>query len=269
MSDNRQIVQRIFAFGVISIGVLTLVVGFPVLLFSAPPPAWVPLLRVVGYTSGVVMVAAGAGLLLARTARAAVSVLFPFFTLWTLTRIPVVLSNPGREISWFAVGEIGAIAAGAAVLFDWLVDLREGSTLQRLMRRYGLPSARILFALALVTFGLSHFFEFAARTVSLVPAWLPFRAGWADLAGAGQIAAGLGVLFSIYPRVAAASEAAMMSVFTVLIWIPAVVSQPRVPSNWAEFLFTFAIAGAAWVMAEGLPSYTLPALATPVGVRRE
>jgi len=33
---------------------------------------------------------------------------------------------------------------------------------------------------------------------ALVPAWLPFRAGWAYLTGVGQIACGLGVLFSIF-----------------------------------------------------------------------
>jgi uncharacterized membrane protein len=107
--------------------------------------------------------------------------------------------------------------------------------------------------LSLLTYGLSHFFEFAARTVSLVPPWLPYRAAWAYLAGAAQIAAGLGVLFSIYPRISAAMEAAMLSAFTVLVWIPAVVTKPASASNWVEFLFTFALACAAWVIAESIP----------------
>jgi uncharacterized membrane protein YphA (DoxX/SURF4 family) len=164
-----------------------------------------------------------------------------------------VISDPGREISWFAVGEIAVLAAGAMVLFTTLVKLRAGSRLQRATREHGLRTARLLFALSLLTFGLSHFFEFAARTVSLVPAWLPYRTGWADLTGAAQIAAGLGVLFSIYPRLAAAMEAVMMSVFTLLVWVPAVVANPRMPSNWVEFLFTFALAGASWVVAESIP----------------
>ena len=145
------------------------------------------------------------------------------------------------------------LAAGAMVLFTTLARLREGSSLQRVTREHGLRTARLLFALSLPTYGLSHFFEFAARTVSLVPAWLPFRTEWAYLAGAAQIAAGLGVLFSIYPRLAATAEAAMLSAFTLLVWVPAVATNPRLPSNWGEFIFTFALAGASWVVAESIP----------------
>src|SRR5689334_18226790 len=115
-------------------------------------------------------------------------------------------------------------------------ELRAGSTLQMIASEHGPTIARVLLGLSLPTFGLSHFFEFAARTVSLVPSWLPYRTAWADLAGAAQTAAGVGVLFSIYPRWAAALEAAMLAVFTVLIWIPAVITNPAMPSNWVECL---------------------------------
>jgi uncharacterized membrane protein YphA (DoxX/SURF4 family) len=160
--------------------------------------------------------------------------------------------DPGREISWFGIGEIAVLAAGAMVLFARLAELKAGSKLQLAVSGPGLRIAQILFGLSLVTYGLSHFFEFAARTVSLVPPWLPFRTAWADLAGAGQIAAGLGVVFGIYPRWAAASEAAMLSVFTLLVWVPAVITKPGVPSNWVEGLFTFALACASWVVAESI-----------------
>ncbi|HKB54068.1 MAG TPA: DoxX family protein, partial [Ramlibacter sp.] len=184
--------------------------------------------------------------------------LLPFLLIWTLSRVPVVVADPGREISWFAVGEVAVLAAGALVLFARLAELRAGSTLQRVTSEHALQVARILFGLSLVTYGLSHFFEFAARTVSLVPPWLPYRTAWADLAGAAQVAAGLGVLFSVYPRWAAALEAAMLSVFTVLVWIPAVVTKPAIASNWVEFLFTFALAGASWVVAESIPGKGAP-----------
>jgi len=236
----------LFGFGIISVGILTLVYGYSVLLFLPAPPAWIPWLKGVGYASVVIMVGTGAGLLFDRTARVSIRILLPFLLLWTLSRVPVVVLDPGREISWFAVGEIAVLAAGAMVLFTWLDELKAGSKL--------LSIAWILFGLSLPTYGLAHFFEFAARTVSLVPPWLPYRTGWADLTGAAQIAAGLGVLFSIYPRLAAAGEAAMLSVFTVLVWVPAVITKPAVPSNWAEFLFTFALAGASWVVAESMPA---------------
>jgi hypothetical protein len=57
---------------------------------------------------------------------------------------------------------------------------------------------------------------------------------------------------------AAASEASMLSIFTLLVWIPAVITQPSLQSNWVEFLFTFALAGASWVVAESIPGANAP-----------
>ena len=254
MSRNRRIVRAVFGAGMMSLGVLTLVLGYGVLLFGPVAPAWIPWLKGVGYASAAIMVGSGAGLLFDRSAPVASSVLLLFLSIWTLSRVPVAISDPGREISWFAIGEIAVLAAGAIVLFTWHSTPRVGSVLDRATREYGMRTARILVALSLLTFGLSHFFEFAARTVSLVPAWLPYRTGWAYLTGAAQIAAGLGVLFSVAPRLAAGMEAAMLSLFTLLVWVPAVFENPKLASNWGEFLFTFALAGAVWVVAESIPA---------------
>jgi uncharacterized membrane protein YphA (DoxX/SURF4 family) len=245
MNRNQTVVRVLFGLGIVTVGALILAYGYSTLLFLPPPPTWIPWLTVVGYASGVLLVATGAGLWFERTARVSILILMPFLLLWTLTRVPVAIMDPGSEISWFAIGEIGVLAAGAMVLYTWLAQPKSASTFMLI--------ARLLYGPSLVTYGLAHFFEFAARTVSLVPAWMPFRTFWADLTGAGQIAAGLGVLFLVLPRLAAASEAAMMSIFTLLIWIPAVITKPDLASNWGEFLFTFAIAGASWVMAVGLP----------------
>lgn len=259
MNPNRRTARLLFALGVLSIGILTLRYGYGVLLFRLPPAAWIPWLKVVGYASAVAMIVAGAGLLIDRFARVAMYLLLPFLLLWTFSRVPVVVSDPGREISWFAVGEIAVLAAAALVLFTQFAALRPGSRLQRVTSEHGLLTARFLFALSLPTFGLSHFFEFAAHTVSLVPAWLPHRAAWADLTGAAQIAAGLGILLSIYPRLSAAIEAAMLSVFALAVWVPIVIVRPTVPSNWGELLYTFALAGAAWVVAESIPAHGVTA----------
>jgi uncharacterized membrane protein len=251
--QSKRIVRILFGLGITSVGVLILKYGYSVILFGPAPPSWEPWLKVVGYVSAIIMLGTGVALLFERASRVAMYILLPFLLLWTVSRVPIVIMAPGREISWFGVGEIAVLVAGAIVLFTRLADLRAGTTVQRITREYGLRTAWILFGLSLLTYGLSHFFEFAARTVSLVPPWLPYRAAWAYLAGAAQIAAGLGVLFSIYPRISAAMEAAMLSAFTVLVWIPAVVTKPASASNWVEFLFTFALACAAWVIAESIP----------------
>ncbi|MGH7648647.1 MAG: DoxX family membrane protein [Gemmatimonadaceae bacterium] len=252
MKSLQQVARIVFAFGIMSVGVLTLVYGVAVLLFQ-PLPKWFPWPNGLGDAAGILMLITGAGLLFERTSRLSIRILLPFLLLWTLSRVPVAIADPGTEISWFAIGEIAVLAAGALVLFVRHAGLREGSRLELATREHGLRVARILYGLSVPTYGLSHFFQFAARTVSLVPPWLPYRRGWAILTGAGQTAAGLGVLFGVYPRVAAMAEAAMLSLFTVLVWIPAVVTKPALHSNWSEFLFTFALAGASWVVAESIP----------------
>lgn len=257
MNRNQRIVRMLFATGMMSVGVLVLVYGYPVLLFQPVPPSWAAWLKPVGYAFGIILSAAGSGLLFERSARLSTRILLPVLLLWLLSRLPAVPADPLREISWFAIGEIAVPFAGAVVLFVWQADPRPGSKLQQAATTHGLTIARILVGLSLTTFGLSHFFEFAARTVSLVPPWLPYRTAWADVAGAAQIAAGLGVLFSIYPRWAAAAEAAMLSVFALLVWVPAVITKPGLPSNWAEFLFTWALAAACWVVAVGIPAWGL------------
>jgi uncharacterized membrane protein len=93
---------------------------------------------------------------------------------------------------------------------------------------------------------------YVKETVELVPAWLPYRVGWAYLTGAGQIASGLGVLFSIFPRMAAWAEAGMITLFTLLVWGPAILAAPRTRLPWTAFFISWAIASAAWVVAQNI-----------------
>ncbi len=255
MNRFQRLSRILFAMGMMAVGVLPLVYGLQVLAFQ-PVPAWVPWPHALGVFAGALMIATGGGLLFERTVRVSVRVLLPFLLLWTLTRVPAVFSQPLREISWFAIGEVAVLAAGALVIFVQFAGLREGSGLQVATAKHGLRAAWILLGLSLVTYGLSHFFEFRLRTISLVPAWLPFRPEWAYLAGAGQVACGLGLAFGVHSRLAAATEATMLSLFTVLVWVPAVVSKPGMASNWVEGVVTAALAGAVWVVAAGIPRAT-------------
>jgi len=103
-------------------------------------------------------------------------------------------------------------------------------------------------ALALLPIGLSHF-VYVNETAQMVPAWLPARTGLAYLTGAGHAAAGLGLLFSIVPRLAATLEAVMMSSFVLLIHIPAVAHAPTDRLQWTMLSVATALAGSAWTVA--------------------
>src|ERR1700744_1655044 len=128
MNRNQRIVRILFGLGIISVGILMLVYGYSILLFLPAPPTWTPWLTVVGYASAILLVVTGAGLLFDRTARISIYILMSFLLVWTLTRVPVAISDPMREISWFAIGEIGVLAAGAIVLYTWLATPVERAT---------------------------------------------------------------------------------------------------------------------------------------------
>ncbi len=112
--------------------------------------------------------------------------------------------------------------------------------------------ARILFAIALPLIGLSHF-VYAADTASLVPAWLPAHIGFAYFTGAADYRGWARCdLHGVCRGPAATLAATAMSLFTVLIWIPAVVSTPSDRLSWTALMASTAISGGAWVVADSL-----------------
>jgi uncharacterized membrane protein len=250
MTRNQQPGLTVFAVGMIGLGILALVYGDFAMVWQPVAP-WIPGRTALAYASGVLMLLGGIGLLLRATAAWTARILFPYLIECLLLKVPAVLVAPQIEPASTGVGELAVLLAGGWVLFARLADLPQGSPLTFATGENGVRIARILFAVALLPIGLSHIM-YVKETAELVPAWLPYREGWAYLTGAGQIACGLGVLFSIFPRVAACSEAGMISLFTLLVWAPAIVAAPTTRLQWTAFFISWAIASAAWVVAQNI-----------------
>lgn len=239
----------------IGLGILGLTYGDFALQWQ-PVPSGFAGREVLAYLVALLMIAGGIGLLFRRTVTIATRILFPYLLLWLLLKVSAIAAAPLVEGAWLGFGEIAVLAAGGWILFARLSGLAETTTLGACVGSRGVRAAQTLFALSLMPIGLSHF-VYLSETAALVPAWLPFRAVWACLTGAGHIAAGLGVLFSIFPRLAGMLEAAMLSVFTALVWIPAIVAHPGVRLNWTAFVISGAISAGAWVVAASLARSTL------------
>src|SRR5208337_4959228 len=203
------------------------------------------------YGSGVLMLLGGAGLLFRATAPWSVRILFPYLIVWALLKAPALVTAPQSEGSWLGFGELAMLLAGGWTLFARLGGLREGSPLAFATGDNGARIARILFAIWVIPVGLSHL-VYADVTAQYVPAWLPYRIGWAYLTGAGQMASGLGLLFNILPHAAAWAEAGQITLYTLLIWVPAVVAAPKERLPWTAFFISWAIGAAAWVVAQNI-----------------
>jgi len=105
-----------FALGLIGLGVLSLIYGDFALQWQ-PVPASVPGRMYLAYASGVVMIAAGAGLLSKRTSRISSGVLLVYPVLWLLLKLPALVMAPQLEYNWLGFGEIAVIVAAGLVLF--------------------------------------------------------------------------------------------------------------------------------------------------------
>lgn len=227
-----------FALALIGLGVLGIVYGDFAMQWQ-PVPDWVPVRHLVAYLSAAVLILGGAGLVSTRMAARSARVLFVYSILWLALKLPPLATNPFFEANWLGAGELAVIVAACWMLVT--SDPRQRSV------------ARYLFAVSLIPIGLSHFF-YRPETLSFVPTWLPFRPFWANLGGAGHVAAGVAVLLGIYPRLAATLEAAMIGAFTLLVWLPGVITASTSRPQWTGFLMSWLIGAAAWVVARSLAS---------------
>jgi uncharacterized membrane protein len=202
-----------------------------------PVPESMPARTVLVFLCGVIPLVAGLGLIFPRTAAAAARMLLAFFILWfLLLRLPLLVTSFGVDV-WWASCQTAAMMGASWVLYVWFAGGK------------GLPIARALYGLALIPFGLAHFL-YLQPTVDLVPGWLPWHVAWAYLTGATFIAAGLGIVFRVCARLAAALSVVQMGLFTVLIWIPRVAAGSLSPFQWGEFVTGLALMAAGWVVTD-------------------
>jgi uncharacterized membrane protein len=194
--------------------------------------------------SGAILLAGGIGLLVPRTAKPSSLVLAGFLLLQLLLQIPHVAAHPLVEVMWEQTSENLIYVAGAWTIFSMLP--RDGGAFANLGN---VRAGQMLFALALPAIGLSHML-YLDQTAPLIPSWLPFHVPLAYLTGAAHIAAGAGILFGVLPRLAATLEAVMVSLFTLLVWIPIVTAPSPSRFDWAEICVSTVISGSAWAVAE-------------------
>jgi uncharacterized membrane protein len=245
--------RALFASGMIGIAIVGFVYGDFASMWQGTPK-WIPVSihAPVAYAASVLMLVAGIGLLVERSAPVAARVFFFYLALWALLlRVPIVLTAPQIEVNWEGLSEGAVMLAGAWVLFAGLAEPRGGSDSSFITGKRGTRGAQILFGLAMLPLGLSHF-AYVQHTAALVPSYLPYHTAWAYLTGVAHLAAGFGVLLSIVPSLAARLEATMLTAFTILVWIPMIVAAPKEQGLWSEITVSWAISAAAWVVAASL-----------------
>jgi uncharacterized membrane protein len=241
--------QLVFAVALIGLGIIGFVTDDFAMSWQPVPPgiAWH---NALAYASAALLLLTGIGLFFKRTAQ--VSALIQTVNLFgwvVLLRLDGVIAHPSSAGRWLGVGENLVLATGAWTLWGMMARADRKSILPFATGDTAMTIARILFALALPLIGQSHI-VFADDTASLIPAWIPAHVGFAYFTGAADFAAGLAILFMVVPRLAATLAAIMMSLFTILIWIPAAVTPPMTRLAWTALMASTIISGGAWILAD-------------------
>lgn len=241
--------QAVFALTMVGVGVLGWMRGDFVQIWQPVPRAF-PAREVLIWLCAAISLACGAGLLWRGTAGSAARLLFFYLLLWMVVfKLRFIVLAPTTEGAYQSNGENAVIVAGAWVLYVWLAADWDRRHLGFFSDETGLRAARVLYALAMIAFGLSHFF-YLDLTAPLVPAWLPWHTGWAYFTGGAYLAAGLAMITGILAKPAAILSALQIGLLTFLVWPPLVLSGTITASQWGEFTVSWVLTAAAWVVAE-------------------
>src|SRR5271168_1668336 len=224
--------HAVFAATMIALGIMGLIQGNFAPIWD-PVPDGVLARVVLIYLCAFISLASGIGLFWQRAAAAAARVLLASLLLWWLLfRLPKMILAPGVESFWSAC-ETAVMVAGAWVLYTWFAADWDRQRLGFVTGDKGLRIARVLYGLALIFFGVSHFL-YLEHTAELVPGWLPWHVFWACFTGCAFIAAGAAVLVGVCARLAAALSAFEIGMFLLLVWVPIVAAGSKDAFPWSE-----------------------------------
>jgi uncharacterized membrane protein YphA (DoxX/SURF4 family) len=238
-----------FAATLIAIGVLGLVRGDIIGIWDSVPKGF-PAHELLRYLCAGVVLTCGVGFFWSRSVVPAARLLLAYLLLWlVLFKVPVILRAPGVEVSWESCGETVVIVAAAWALYARFATEWDRTRVGFAVGDSGVRIARVLYGLALIAFGLAHLM-YLRQTAPLVPAWLPAHAAWAIFTGCTYITAGIAILIGVAARLAAGLSALQMGLFTLLVWLPLVMTAPRDPDQWSEAVISWTLTVAGWVITD-------------------
>ena len=205
--------------------------------------------RYIVYAAAAALIFGGAAIQFRRTAKAGALALGAVYLIFALLCVPQIVAKPQIYNSWGNFFEQFSLVTGAAIVYACLSSAWSRETLNRI--------GRILLGMCVASFTLEQAIYLHA-TASLVPKWVPpSQMFWAVTTTVLFALAAVALLTNRMALLAARLLTMMVVSFGLLVWVPLVISDPHNHTNWSENAETFAIAGAAWILADLLGEYRL------------
>jgi hypothetical protein len=206
--------------------------------------------RYIVYAAAAALIFGGAAIQFRRTAKTGAAVLGAVYLVFALQCVPRIVATPRIYNSWGNFFEQFSLVTGAAIVYARLSSAWSPETLNR--------SGRILLGICTASFTLEQAIYLDA-TANFVPRWLPpSQMFWARTTTVLFALAAVALLTNRMALLATRLLTMMLVLFGVLVWVPLLFSDPHNHANWSEIAETFAIAGAAWILADLLGEYRLP-----------
>ena len=198
--------------------------------------------RYIVYPAAAAEIFGGAAIQFRRTAKMGAAVLAAVYLVFALRCVPQILAKPQIYNSWGNFFEQFSLVTGAAIVYARSSSLWSRETLHRI--------GRILLGVCAASFALEQAF-YLGPTASLVPKWIPpTQMFWAVTTTVLFALAAVALLSNRIALLATRLLTLMLVLFGLLVWVPMLLSDPRSHTNWSETVETFAIAGAAWILAD-------------------
>ena len=205
--------------------------------------------RYVVYPAAAAEIFGGAAIQFRRTAKTGAIVLGAVYLVFAFRCVPQIFATPQIYNSWGNFFEEFSLVTGAVIVYVRFSSLWPPETLNRI--------GRILFGICAVSFTLEQAFYLGA-TASLVPKWLPpTQMFWAVTTTVLFALAAVALFANRMTLLATRLLTMMLVIFGLLVWGPLLLSASHSLTNWSETAETFAIAGAAWILADLLREYRL------------
>jgi hypothetical protein len=198
--------------------------------------------RYIVYPAAAAGIFGGAAIQFRRTAKTGAAVLGAVYLASALACVRGIAATPQIYNSWGNFFEQFSLVTGAAIVYARLSSARSGETLNR--------TGRILLGLCAASFGIEQAVYLCA-TAKLVPKWLPpTQMFWAVTTTVLFALAAVALLTNRMALLATRLLTMMLLMFGLLVWVPLLISDAHNHTSWSETAETFAIAGAAWILAD-------------------